>query len=321
METRQTTGKGLLSWRALISLLCFVVLLALAALTLGGHWGTQDWRLDKLNHFRWQYLLGLAALSVFYLFTRRWLQLMLALFFVGWNAVIVISIPNKPRYSEAPVYKTAAFNMMAHNDEVAQIQAWVEAELPDILVLLEATHTQRELYAALEQTYLHNFQRLIGGGYGCVVFSMYPVEELPRRPYPGVGTVPVRIELPEGPLTVVAVHPQAPSDPKAWEWRNRTYRDLAKYIREQQGPLILMGDMNSTQWSPFFTQFEEASGLHQPNVRWLPRRTWPAGMPLLWVPIDHFLVSNDIIPVAEWTGPPCGSDHYPIVMLFRVEEN
>ncbi len=310
---------GLLSWRTLNTLLCLLLVLALMALTLAGYWGEKDWRLDGLSHFRMEYFVVLGALSLFLLLTRRPVLLVLALVFFFWNGAEIFRLPKPAPASEGQVYKAASFNIHTHNREFDKILEWVRRENPDIFVIVEATNAMEPLYEGLDEIYPQKKERRMGrGGLGAMIFSRYPIIG-EKFPWGGVGTVPVRIELPEGPVTIIAMHPQAPVSQDAWGWRNGTLRDLARLCAEQKDPVILMGDMNCSPWSPFFEKFEKESGLRSPQVRWMPRRTWPAGLPFIWTAIDQFFVSERIVPVAEWVGPELGSDHYPIVMTFRVE--
>ena len=46
--------------------------------------------------------------------------------------------------------------------------------------------------------------------------------------------------------------------------------------------------------------------------------TWPTYNPLLWIPIDHCLVSPEIIVTDRQIGPDVGSDHYPIVVDLQL---
>ena len=38
-------------------------------------------------------------------------------------------------------------------------------------------------------------------------------------------------------------------------YRNRQLAGLARFISEREGPIILLGDLNVTPWSPYFTDF------------------------------------------------------------------
>ncbi|MDP0498267.1 MAG: endonuclease/exonuclease/phosphatase family protein [Verrucomicrobiota bacterium JB024] len=319
MDRAHAHSHGLLSWRTLNTLLCGVAVLVLAAATLAPHWGERDWRLDGLSHFRMEYIVLLGLLALFTVFTRRVVLFVLTLVFLCWNGAEIFHAPDPaPPPVGEKLYKAASFNIHTRNREFDKILAWVKEEKPDFFVIVEATDAMEPLYDALDEIYPQKKRRSMGrGGFGAVIFSHYPISD-DKFAWAGTGTVQVRIELPEGPIILVAMHPQAPVSKEAWGWRNGTFEDIARFCAAQHDPLVLMGDMNCSPWSPFYKEFEQESGLHPPNVRWLPRRTWPAGLPFLWTPIDQFFVSNGIHPVAEWTGPELGSDHYPIIMTFRV---
>ena len=77
---------------------------------------------------------------------------------------------------------------------------------------------------------------------------------------------------------------------------------------------IVMGDLNITPWSPFYVPLEEEAGMtNAANGRgYLP--TWPAGLDLLKIPIDHMLVSEGVTVQQFRTGEENGSDHLPIIL-------
>ncbi|MBC2595500.1 endonuclease/exonuclease/phosphatase family protein [Ruficoccus amylovorans] len=319
MDRASHHSPGLLSVRTLVTVFCFVLLVLLAAATVAPLWAQKDWRLDGLSHFRMEYFAGLGLLGLFLLVTRRPVLLVLTLVFLGWNGVEVFRIPKGGAAPGRSVYKAASFNIHTQNRDFDRIVEWVKQEDPDIFVMVEATDSMLPLYNELDRLYPQKKRRSMGrSGLGAVIYSRYPVVD-EKFAWGGVGTVPARVELPEGTVTLVVMHPPAPDSKDAWGWRNHALGDLAKLCASQTGAVIALGDMNCSPWSPFFQKFERESGLRSPNVRWLPRRTWPAGMPLIWTQIDQFFVSAQIRPVAEWTGPELGSDHYPIVMTFQFE--
>jgi len=293
----------------------------MGAMTVAGLWGTRDWRLDLLTHFRMQYYVCFLLATIFLLYTRRWASLSIALVFLVWNGWMIFNLPaNTKPIPGKPVYKAIAFNVLAHNNQVAEFRKWVLEEDPDILACVEATYTQNPLWEELDLRYPYSELRQRGGGIGIVFFSKYPIRELRPQHWPGTGNMPIEVTMPEGPVTFVVMHPQAPGGKREWEWRNRSLKDLAAYCSRQDTPVICLGDMNCSPWSPIYRQFIEESGLRPPDTRVLPRRTWPSTMPLVWTAIDQFFVSKTIKPLSEWTGPASGSDHYAIGMTFQVEE-
>ena len=75
-----------------------------------------------------------------------------------------------------------------------------------------------------------------------------------------------------------------------------------------------MGDLNTTSWSPFFSDLIEESGLRDSRKGFGIQTTWPDGLFLLRIPIDHCLVSKDISVLDRRVGPSIGSDHFPVTV-------
>jgi len=99
--------------------------------------------------------------------------------------------------------------------------------------------------------------------------------------------------------------------------RDRQLREVGRIAAELPRPLILLGDLNITSWSPHFQDLLESSGLRDSRLGWGIQPTWPANPWLLRIPIDHALVSRDVRVIARRTGPAIYSDHRPIVLDFQ----
>jgi hypothetical protein len=118
-----------------------------------------------------------------------------------------------------------------------------------------------------------------------------------------------------------------------WEWglrlarRNDEMADLAKAIKAETGPVVVIGDFNippnAVPFSPFLKQ---ANVTHTScGGRWLPtwrplgwRARFKDGNPLTGIPIDH-LFTRDIQVVSCTVGKDFGSDHLPLVVEFKKE--
>ena len=93
---------------------------------------------------------------------------------------------------------------------------------------------------------------------------------------------------------------------------------LAGVARGLPEPVLVLGDLNASPWSSHFRRFLRDSGLRDSAQGRGVQPTWPAGMPWLWIPIDHCLHSPQLQVVARHVGPNLGSDHYPVVVDFVV---
>jgi endonuclease/exonuclease/phosphatase family metal-dependent hydrolase len=95
--------------------------------------------------------------------------------------------------------------------------------------------------------------------------------------------------------------------------RNEQLALLAERARAVTLPLVVVGDMNITPFSPWFQQLLVDGALRSAadGFGWQP--SWPSFIPLAGIQIDHALV-NSRVAVEHFTrGSPTGSDHLPIV--------
>ena len=77
---------------------------------------------------------------------------------------------------------------------------------------------------------------------------------------------------------------------------------------------MVVGDLNTSPWSPVFHDLLRASGLRDGRAGHGIQPTWPSLFPLLWTPIDHCLVSRGLIVQRFQRGPYVGSDHFPLIV-------
>jgi endonuclease/exonuclease/phosphatase family metal-dependent hydrolase len=96
--------------------------------------------------------------------------------------------------------------------------------------------------------------------------------------------------------------------------RNQQLALLAEHARVVTLPLVVVGDMNITSFSPHFQQLLIDGGLRSAaeGFGWQP--TWPTFFPPAGIQIDQALV-NSRVAVEHFTrGGTEGSDHLPIVV-------
>ena len=65
--------------------------------------------------------------------------------------------------------------------------------------------------------------------------------------------------------------------------------------------------------SPFYKNMVKSGKLRNARSGFGILPTWPTFMPLVYIPIDHFLVNKEIGVLKVRTGPKVGSDHLPLI--------
>jgi endonuclease/exonuclease/phosphatase (EEP) superfamily protein YafD len=129
-------------------------------------------------------------------------------------------------------------------------------------------------------------------------------------------TIVAKLDLPPGKMTLVALHPSSPGSEWNHDARNAQLLAAAEIAAQQKGPVMMLGDFNTTSWSPVFSDVLATSGLRDSRLGFGVEPTWP-GVPLpLRIPIDHCLVSPEIAITDRRVGPDIRSDHRPLVVDF-----
>lgn len=217
--------------------------------------------------------------------------------------------------------RVMSHNIWAQNQDYDAIQQSILQENPDILFLTEITKsTMRDLQNRLEYPYSQRSNR--GSN---AFFSRYPI--LSATPeYPNVTdhgltfSLVAQIQTPQEMLTVVGIHPPIPLTQSSFAVRNQQFERLAPFIRQVPNRVIVLGDFNTSPWSPYFDQFlqgAELSSVTQGQGIWA---TWSyeSSLPHWFakIPIDH-IASRGFDCIDAWAGRANGSDHRPVIAELK----
>ncbi len=236
-----------------------------------------------------------------------------------WNGALVFNFAPQSEESPDHIYRAISANVYTKNTQIDRVVEYIRQQEPDFVALIEITEAWEETLDELKDIFPYERRQMWGGRYGAVILSKYPPTPEGRvQGYAGVGSIPLEVMTPDGPLLVLLIHPLSPTNERSWNYRKNALKAIADFAaaNEARAPLLVMGDMNTTQWSPFYQDFVTQSNLNPVATSFFPRRTWPTRNPLLWIPIDQFFLSDELAPVSQWTGPDVGSDHYPIGLDF-----
>lgn len=219
--------------------------------------------------------------------------------------------------------RVASANVLVDNGARDKVVDFARETAPDLLVLVEAqTAAWGPTLAAIGEMYPHRAPEAWRDGAPVVLFSRYPVDDT-TLVRPAAGERPylkARVAVSDRSLTVLGVHPASPSprDPRDSHVRNRELDHLAASVHRSDEPVIVMGDFNTSPWSPHFRDLIAATGLRNAAAGhgWIatwPRWFWPAQ-----IPIDHILLGGTVTATAVRRGASTGSDHYPVVADLRL---
>ena len=227
-----------------------------------------------------------------------------------------------PGLSTAPEgIRVMAYNLWIDNPKIDAIEQSIQHENPDILFLSEISQaTMDELRSRLD--YPYNY-RATGGNNA--LFSRYSILEATTDDL-GVKTegralnLVAKLQVEDEIVTAIGVHPPIPILRKFFHIRNQQLDSLIRASRERDGKLIVLGDFNTTPWSPYFDRLERQSQLQNAGRGQWVWATWYFNKTLksryIKIPIDHIL-TRGFKPLKTWTGMAGGSDHKPVITILK----
>jgi endonuclease/exonuclease/phosphatase (EEP) superfamily protein YafD len=222
----------------------------------------------------------------------------------------------EPPPASAIRMKVMTANLLFGTSDPAALVALVQAERPDVLVLVELTPAA---VAALDRAGLrgqlpYRVLKPLDQAAGTGIYGRVPL-----RP---AGRAPTAFAAPRATLkwsgrtvTVQAAHPVSPTPGLIATWQS-DLEAIAADIARADGPLIALGDFNATVDHASFRHLLKATGLrdaHDARGRGLVR-TWPQGRRVpAFAHLDHVLVSPELAVGAVRDHAVVGSDHRAVV--------
>ena len=297
--------------------------------------------LDLFNHLQLLLFFGTLltlVMSPWLLPRGRAQSFVVALLATGFIASATVIIPEAlagvaPRDAlpddGRPVLTAVTLNVFGVNYDMERVDAYIRSEDPDIVALQEYFPEQSSrLHPLLLDRYPY-FVICQGGKRANIgLYSRLPFvqtidgacatgdEEGERTAH----IIAVFTQADQTTFTVVTTHMDWPV-PVA---RQRTeYAALSEVLDKIGGPLLVMGDFNSTPWSYALKGFVSRNHLtrHTHNLVSFPLRWWYAdgwNDTLPFLPLDHVMTRGDIAVHELHLGTRTGSDHLPVAFEFSV---
>lgn len=290
--------------------------------SLAGFLARHAWRFEQLCHYRPQYFVCLAAAAFLFALGRRYRSAGAAGAFAAVNLALILPlyVSGAPPASGGPRLRILLANVHTSNTQHGKMIAYVQRCNPDVVVFEEVDERWVEALKPLRAAYPHGQTEDQEDNFGIALWSRLPLEESSVQ-YFGEAWLPsivARLKLDRLPVTLVATHPLPPMSGENVRLRNGQLSAVAEYVSSQSGAKVVVGDLNTTSWSPCFAQLENGTGLRDSRKGFGLQPTWPAGVPWLWIPIDHCLVSSEVAVVSREVGPQVGSDHYPVLIELSL---
>ncbi len=309
--------------RAVLVAFLWLAGVGLAGVSLAALAGPLHWTFLLLTHFRpWMaaaaLLLTLLALGL----RQRWWVLALLLCLVAnawpvavaWNARAPLDAGSDGRQ-----IKVLTFNLYYGNDHLDEVRRRILASDADLVLLSEVLARHAPLIQALAAAYPYHALPGSEGGQGEALFSRLPLGEMIRRRATESASLwIVQAEAAGRPLELFLGHP-LPAANSALNRVHSAWFEAAEAALDEVPPgrpLLVIGDLNATPWSPRL-----AALMAKGHLGWTGDGlgTWPSRFPR-WasLAIDHVLVSPGFAVIASRTETWPGSDHRALIVDLRL---
>lgn len=290
--------------------------------------------LDLFNHLQFLLFWGTVTgvvLAIVLALPRVWIGVALIGFVAScWTYLPewASSLAPRPSRGDATVLKLMTHNIFGLNYDMQRLADAIAAEKPDIVALQEYFPQQAaELGRLLEPTYPYAVHCFGGKRANLALYSRLPFKtEMSAADCPATafGTqrtahILVGFTLADGTqFSVMTTHMDWPYPIARQQAEFRTAIDV---VKNTTGPLILVGDFNSTPWSYALRQFESDSGLRREtrNLITYPMlftlgdlvHTWP------FLALDQVFERGVAVHELH-RGGETGSDHLPVIFSFSI---
>lgn len=279
--------------------------------------GVLGWPFSLFSHFHMQYAVALLGLAVALAALKSWKLALAATGFLLANVVVLAPMffGGYDGPTREPQLRVMAVNVNTANREFERVRELIESENPDVVFLQEVNADWLRALQSLSTTYPFFATRPRDDNFGVAFFSKHPATtRIVRLGRYGAPAIEAEIDWASAPIHFVGIHALPPSSGPGANERNAQLNEVAGIVTAAPGSWIVAGDFNATPWSFVFNKLQRSTRLKDSGQGhgWQP--TWPARMPWMWIPIDHCLISPDLVTLDRRTGGFVGSDHYALVI-------
>lgn len=293
-----------------------ILLVVCAVAVLLGNLGSYHRYLDLFAHMQVHYAMGLTAIAACLLWGRTWRWAIPAVLLWGVTALPLAPwVLHHCYFADGEPLEAVLFNVYTANPNRAELLAYLEQQDADIVVLQEVDGTWVADLAPLEKRYPNRIVLPRSDNFGIALYSKIPINAQEVLHDFGIPSIRVRCGEGEREFTLWAVHTLPPMSEQGFQERNEHLAMVGEYAKNCDTPLVVLGDLNVTMWSPWYRKLVQNGKLRNTRIGYGVLPTWPSFYGPFGIPLDHCLVRGLGV-MGCHTGPALGSDHRPLVAML-----
>ncbi len=287
-----------------------------------GFLGRLNWFFDVFSHFRIYYIIYFLVLGLVALVMKtKWESLVsLSLAILLSLSIVKFYFPLEKHFEKEGL-KIASINLLSSNQNYEKVISFVEEGDFDVVFFQELSPVWTRKLQVLETEYPFVKMYPRSDNFGIGVMSKLAFLKIENRSFSDVQvpSILMSVLFNNSEINILNTHPLPPVGTQYFESRNQQFRNLNDFVDNFEEDIILLGDLNSTNFSPNFNLLFENGNLRDSREGFGLLSTWHAHWPFISVTLDHVLVSEGIEILNRGVGINIGSDHLPITVEIDLK--
>lgn len=289
-----------------------------------GYFGRNYWLLDLFSHFKVQYFIVITVGTIILFFKRK----KIAYIFIPFIVALLLEISplyfgSKKNDNLTSSTKIICINLLSSNRKFEDVVRYISEKSPDIIVLQEFTHSWQSMLEPKFQEYQYRYTIPREDNFGMTIYSRINVAVFEELKIGNAGLPSIRADFLLGntQVSLITTHPFPPIGADNFVSRNVQLSALGKLVAALENEVIVIGDLNTSSFSIHFKQLIADSQLVDSRKGFGLLTTWPTWFSPARITLDHCLVSRGISVNSRVVGDDIGSDHLPIFVEFKVDQD
>ncbi|MCR9132544.1 MAG: endonuclease/exonuclease/phosphatase family protein [bacterium] len=281
-----------------------------------GFLGKFHWIADLFSHFRLIYIIYFYSIGFILLLARSiktgLLSILIALLLTA--PLIHFYSPKPPiTSSNANTLSIASINLLSSNSNYSEVLEYVTKNNFDIVFLMELNHQWQLQFEDLN-SYEHTYFLPRSDNFGIGVISKVELDSIQVIDLSDANlpSLLVSISKESETLSMLATHPLPPIGRRFFESRNLQFENINRFVSTIETEIILIGDLNSTTFSPNFKRLTRENDLIDTRIGFGILPTWNDLFGINLLTLDHALATPGVYVLRRSVGKSIGSDHLPI---------
>jgi endonuclease/exonuclease/phosphatase (EEP) superfamily protein YafD len=254
---------------------------------------------------------------------RRWRMTAVCGVAAAVNVALVLGLlwpVANPVATAGPRLRLVALNVHTANKRSDRVLEFLRRADADVLLLMEVNERWMSALGSLRTNYPYVIAEPREDNFGIALFSRLTLTNIEVGEFGNaeVPSITATITVGGQAIFLLGTHPVPPGSAENARLRNEQFKEVAARIRRCALPAIVLGDLNSTPWSPYFCELLHDGGLKNTSQGRGLFASWPAWLPCVRISLDHCLVTPATHVINKQLGPPVGSDHLPLVIDLQI---